>query len=45
MSNTVAASQGFHFKRLAELKTGFSEFKTTWLNFNQPLTQVPQYPG
>ena len=44
LQNTVAASQGLHFKRMTELKTGMQEFRTTWLNFNQPLTQVPQYP-
>jgi len=45
IANTVAASQGLHFKRITELKQGMSDFRPSWLNFNQPLTQVPQYPG
>ena len=30
---------------MTELKNSMNEFKTCWLNFNQPLAQVPQYPG
>lgn len=41
----MAASQGVHYKRIQELKTGMNEFKTSWLNFNKPLVQVPMYPG
>ena len=45
VTNTVAASQGCHFKRITELKQGMMEFRTTWLNFNKALAQVPQYPS
>lgn len=45
ISNTVSASQGHHFKRIGDLKQGMSEFRTSWLNFNQVLSTVPQYPG
>ena len=34
IANTVAASQGIHYKRITELKQGMTEFRTTWLNFN-----------
>ena len=47
IQNTIAASNGQHFKKISALKQNQNEigFKSTYMNFNQPLVLAPKYPG
>ena len=45
ITNTVAASQGQHFKKISEIRQNMTEFRTQWINFNQPIDGHSRYPG
>ena len=45
LTNTVAASEGLHFKRMADLRQGMSEFRPAFQNFNQMLSHSQIHPN